>query len=102
MVSYDRNPGFRNSGFTVSPTPDSGCNSSRYIQQGFTVASDQYRNLVATAKRVDMVLDKEKAISRKETKLREERTRLEAERKLPIKEQMELFKLRVLKNIVRR
>ena len=47
-----------------------------------------------------MVLDKEKAISRKETKLREERTRLEAERKLPIKEQMELFKLRVLKNIV--
>lgn len=47
-----------------------------------------------------MALDKEKAISRKETKLREERTRLEAERKLPIKEQMELFKLRVLKNIV--
>lgn len=47
-----------------------------------------------------MVLDKEKAISRKETKLREERTRLEEERKLPIKEQMELFKLRVLKNVV--
>ena len=49
---------------------------------------------------MDTVLDKEKAISRKETKLREERTRLEAERKLPIKEQMELFKLRVLKNVV--
>ena len=47
-----------------------------------------------------MVLDKEKAISRKETKLREERTRLEEERKFPIKEQMELFKLRVLKNVV--
>lgn len=47
-----------------------------------------------------MVLDKEKAISRKETKLREERTRLEEERKLPINEQMELFKLRVLKNVV--
>lgn len=47
-----------------------------------------------------MALDKEKAISRKETKLREERTRLEEERKLPIKEQMELFKLRVLKNVV--
>ncbi|MEE8826778.1 MAG: hypothetical protein SOH48_05215 [Eubacteriales bacterium] len=47
-----------------------------------------------------MVLDKEKAISRKETKFREERTRLEEERKLPIKEQMELFKLRVLKNVV--
>ena len=32
MGSDDRNPGFHNSGFTVSPTPDSGCNSSRYIQ----------------------------------------------------------------------
>ena len=47
-----------------------------------------------------MVLDKEKAISRKETKLREECTRLEEEQKLPINEQMELFKLRVLKNVV--
>ena len=47
-----------------------------------------------------MVLDKEKAISRKETKLREERTRLEEDRKFPIKEQMEFFKLRVLKNVV--
>lgn len=47
-----------------------------------------------------MVLDKEKAISRKGTKLREERTSLEAERKLPVKELMELFKLRVLKNVV--
>jgi transposase len=70
------------------------------LKGDFKVSPDQYRNLVATAKRVDMVLDKEKAISRKETKLREERTRLEAERKLPIKEQMELFKLRVLKNVV--
>lgn len=70
------------------------------LKGDFKVSPDQYRNLVATAKRVDMVLDKEKAISRKETKLREERTRLEAERKLPIKEQMELFKLRTLKNVV--
>ena len=59
------------------------------LKGDFKVSPDQYRNLVATAKRVDMVLDKEKAISRKETKLREERTRLEEERKLPIKEQME-------------
>ena len=33
MVSYVRNPGFRYGGFTVSTTPDSGCNSGRYIQK---------------------------------------------------------------------
>jgi len=32
MVSHDRNLGFRYGGFTVSTTPDSGCNSGRYIQ----------------------------------------------------------------------
>ena len=31
MVSYDWNPGFRYGGITVPTTPDSGCNSGRYI-----------------------------------------------------------------------
>lgn len=57
---------------------------TKTLKGDFKVSPDQYRNLVATAKRMDIVLDREKAISRKETKLREERSRLEAERKLPI------------------
>ena len=32
MVSYDRKSGFQSVGITVSTTPDSGCNPSRYIQ----------------------------------------------------------------------
>ena len=45
MVSYARNPGFRYGGITVSTTPDSGCNSGRYIQCGCALAGDDVFSL---------------------------------------------------------
>ena len=40
MVSYDRKSGFQSVGITVSTTPDSGCNPSRYIHKYSGVARD--------------------------------------------------------------
>ncbi|MCI6766211.1 MAG: hypothetical protein MR596_00105 [Lachnospiraceae bacterium] len=59
-----------------------------------------YRNLRATALRVDNVKDREKELAQKEQTLRKMKENIEKEKKLPVKEQLELFQLRKLKEVV--
>lgn len=66
----------------------------------YKVNPQTYKSLVATAVRVDSVKDREAVLMKKEAKLAEERHHLELERRLPVKEQIELTQLRKLKMIV--
>lgn len=66
----------------------------------YKVSPKNYRNLVATAKRVGMVSQQETNLQKREQKLREDEAALEKKRRLSIKEQMELSSLRKLKGVV--
>lgn len=66
----------------------------------YKVEPQTYRNLRATALRVDNVKDREKELAQKEQTLRKMKENIEKEKKLPVKEQLELFQLRKLKEVV--
>ena len=57
MVSYDRNPSFHSVGITVSSTPDSWCNPSRYIHdfQFVGQALSDYRNIQFPLKNLEFL-----------------------------------------------
>jgi transcriptional regulator with XRE-family HTH domain len=55
MVSYDRKSGFQSVGITVSTTPDSGCNPSRYIhfEKGVSIPAQETIKLICEVYGVD-------------------------------------------------
>lgn len=66
----------------------------------YKVEPQTYRELRATALRVDNVKDRERELAQKEQALRKMKEDMEKEKKLPVKEQLELFQLRKLKQII--
>lgn len=66
----------------------------------YKVEPQTYRELRATALRVDNIKDRERGLAQKEQILRKMKEDMEKEKKLPVKEQLELFQLRKLKAVV--
>lgn len=66
----------------------------------YKVEPQTYRELRATALRVDNVKDRERELAQKEQTLRKMKENMKKEKKLPVKEQLELFQLRKLKEVV--
>lgn len=66
----------------------------------YKVEPQTYRELRATAFRVDNVKDRERELAQKEQALRKMKEDMEKRKKLPVKEQLELFQLRKLKQII--
>lgn len=66
----------------------------------YKVEPQTYRELRATALRVDNVKDRERELAQKEQALRKMKEDMEKRKKLPVKEQLELFQLRKLKQII--
>lgn len=66
----------------------------------YKVEPQTYRELRATALRVDNVKDRERELAQKEQTLRKMKENIEKEKKLPVREQLELFQLRKLKAVV--
>lgn len=66
----------------------------------FKVEPQEYRDLKATALRVGTVDAREQKLDQREQRLQQMKEEIEGKKKLPVKEQLELFQLRKLKEIV--
>ena len=64
------------------------------------VEPQEYRDLKATALRVGTVDAREQKLDQREQRLQQMKEEIEGKKKLPVKEQLELFQLRKLKEIV--
>ena len=82
------------------PKPD-----STLLGDYYKVPRKDYNNLLATAKQAELILEQQKAaeasVAVKEQALARREAELERKHKLPMKERMELLKLRVLEKSVR-
>lgn len=66
----------------------------------FKVEPQEYRDLKATALRVGTVDAREQKLDQREQRLQQMKEEIEGKKKLPVKEQLELFQLHKLKEIV--
>lgn len=66
----------------------------------FKVEPQEYRDLKATALRVGTVDAREQKLDQREQRLQQMKEEIEDKKKLPVKEQLELFQLRKLKEVV--
>ncbi len=66
----------------------------------FKVEPQEYRDLKATALRVGTVDVREQKLDQREHRIQQMEKEIESKKKLPVKEQLELFQLRKLKEVV--